>query len=395
MPQAGVPQGQRTMMPGSPAPAAAPNPYQTQYQIPPQYPPASPQDGTMMPQGAPQFAAAAPPAAPARKPVALLVLLALLILGAFGAGATVLVQSALGKKGGVGVLGSKQAALPAGPGAALNSSPQSPQGPGVMNAIGSPPPVGAPVTAHKGQNPDLPPSMLLSQGQRSPSSPSVLTLPTRTAPPGPSPLQVAPTPPPSGPSVAMQAPRTPPPPPDNSDFDRYLVWLRRVEEFRAALRAEGETQSFGVISDFFGAMMGLSDPDANDMEIQQRFNQGLMNKLNAVVHDIRLTLVNIQRTKPPVPDDCRALDLYYTQAVRLESEFTVRILQALATKNIGMIRSLGTRASSEINQNLGRANLKLREAYRGRGLNQLFEIETGSNGSMLGGLGGLKGLPGM
>jgi len=190
-------------------------------------------------------------------------------------------------------------------------------------------------------------------------------------------------------SITTGAPTAPNPALEAASFDRYIRWLRDVENFRAELRARGETESFAVIEQFYRAMLGLSDPDSNEADLERQFNEGLRMKLGQVVSDIRLTWRNIERTKPPVPLDCGALDRYFMRAVQLEGEQTTAILEALSRRDIGGIRSIGRRGVAEIDVQLGAANIELERVYRQRGLNPLFRIQTGGNSSLLGGMLGL------
>jgi hypothetical protein len=81
-------------------------------------------------------------------------------------------------------------------------------------------------------------------------------------------------------------------------------------------------------------------------------------------------------------------------AVDQESLATSKLMEAMARKDIGMVKSIGGRGVSNIDWNLGQANLQLKKVYDGRGLNQQFEISTGGNSSLLGGVMGLGGFGG-
>jgi len=74
-----------------------------------------------------------------------------------------------------------------------------------------------------------------------------------------------------------------------------------------------------------------------------------------------------------------------------ESQATAR-LDALGRRDIGTIKQIGGSGVGLIDRNLGLANRALERVYRGRGLNQQFEIQTGGNSSMLGGMVGLGGI---
>jgi hypothetical protein len=247
--------------------------------------------------------------------------------------------------------------------------------------------------------PNLAPSVVMAPGSTAPGAPSVTNatgVQTPTAPP----VLAAPNQPaPAAPSVA-QAPNRPLPKPDapavvdNSDLDRYIRWLQFVETERQGLRAMGETESFRMIDSFYQTAMGLADPDSNDAMIQRQFDQNIQVTLNRAVTATRMFRQNIMRTKPAVPSDCKALDQYYMAAMEEEGMQTVQLLDALVRKDIGRIKQIGRTATGRIDRNLGMANMRLEQAYRGRGLNQQFRIETGGNASMLGGLMGMGGMGG-
>jgi hypothetical protein len=187
----------------------------------------------------------------------------------------------------------------------------------------------------------------------------------------------------------MRAPQQPPP--DNSDFDRYLRWLQFIENERAGLRAQGETEAFRVIDSFYQAALQLADPYSNDVQVQQQFDQGMQLTLQRALRAAQVMRNNL-RTHPPVPPDCRALHQFYTTAAAQEADQTALLLDALARKDIGRVRSVGRSGMGMIDRNLGQANLELERVYKGRGLNPQFRIETGGNSSMLGGMLGLGGL---
>jgi len=142
----------------------------------------------------------------------------------------------------------------------------------------------------------------------------------------------------------------------------------------------------------YDTLFRLSDPDANDAQEQQRFQQGLRNQLNRAVADVRLFRANIIRSKPPVPPDCKVVDSYYMRAVDREGQQTAIVLDALARGDAGTIQRVGSSGVGSIDQDLGNANLALERAFRGRGLDPQFRIETGKSSSMLGSLMGMGGL---
>jgi len=282
---------------------------------------------------------------------------------------------------------------PIGPGVAQNPQPGMPQAPGVtQNPAGIPPPPGAPVTGGKTGNPDMAPGITMGPGTGSPGSPSVTMAPTVPLPPGPSPVmapQPAPTP---APSVAQGQQPAPPQPRDNSDLDRYLRWMQYVENERRGLRSIGETQSFALMEGYLNTLLSLADPDANETVAAQQMEQRMANMFRQTLVAINQFQQNIQRTRPPVPSDCKALDNLYLSASLREAQATAQLVQAMSRRDIGTIKTIGRSAVADINSKLGQANLELERVYKGRGLNQLFKIDAGGGSSMLDGISGLGGL---
>lgn len=349
--------------------------------------PAAPPAGYPHPPAAAPAAAVAGVAASRRRvPVWLALLFALALAGV--ATASLLLVTGKGRS----ILGASNLPLPGAPPVVGGVDPDLPPGAPVVSGGDRPPSPGDSAVSGKSSGPAVAPPLTLSNGVRPRRAPGVVQgVQPATPPAAPVTIGAQPAPPPAAPVTGAVQPRTPapPPPPDNSDFDRYLRWLQRVEDFRAGMRARGETESFRLINQFYSAALGLSDPDANDMAIQRNFNIQLRREMQSVVHDINLTWRNVNQTKPPVPADCRALDAYYMRAVTLEGEKTVQIMQALNRMDIGAVKAAGRTGIAQIDQNLGLANKELEEVFKKRGLNQLFRIETGGNSSMLGGLMGL------
>ncbi len=323
------------------------------------------------------------------KPVWLLAtILTLVAAGVVGAGVM------MAKRLRPAVTSAQQPGTPTGPGVQAAGGVGMPNGPGVTGSTGSTLPPG-PNTVGSTQKPDdgMAPPLTVSQNYGGPQGPSVVTSQSGPSTPmGPNPLGATGGNAPPAPPVTGGTPPPAPRPPDNADFDRYVRWLRYVETERSGLRAEGETESFRVIDSFYQTMLGLSDPDANDIQMQQQFDNRIRQSLQRTVQAIRIFGNNISRTKPPVPSDCRALDAHYLRAVTLEAEQTAGLLDALARKDIGRVRSIGKSGVGSIDTSLGMANRELEKVYQGRGLNQQFRIETGGNSSMLGGMIGLGGV---
>lgn len=369
------------------------------YQRPPQAGPPS-QPGAhptfQPPTSTPNYTAAPEPVA-AKKPVALLAAALALLATGVVAGSLLLFQ-----KSRAPVTGGQVAAVPQAPGLQQAPTQSLPQGPGVITAPSTPQAPGQPVTSapQVPKSDGMAPNVMMAPGSTAPSAPSVTQAPSVQAPAAP-PVLAAPNQAPApAPAVTGAVPRAQPRPAppaqpqvvDNSDFDRYIRWLQFVEQERAGLRAQGETESFRMIEGFYQTAMGLADPDSNDVVMQQQFDRNIQITLQRTVAAIRIFRTNILRTKPAVPADCKALDQFYMAAMEQEGLLTANLIDALTRKDIGRIKMLARGGTASIDRNLGQANLRLEQTYRGRGLNQLFRIETGGNSSMLGGLMGMGGL---
>lgn len=179
---------------------------------------------------------------------------------------------------------------------------------------------------------------------------------------------VPPAPLPAGPA---QRPASP----DNRDFDRYLQWVRRVEGLRAGLRVERKKWS-GV---FYETRLGLADPNSDDVRTQQRIDIGIERRLRGIAQSITHEWRALVGIKPSVPPDCQAFDSHYAQAIGLEIEKTTLFLEAVARRDFNQAKTASERSFRQINHNLGRANLKLREACQGRSIQQSFEIQVGES----------------
>jgi hypothetical protein len=171
---------------------------------------------------------------------------------------------------------------------------------------------------------------------------------------------------------------------DTADFDRYLRWLQFVEHERSRMRAQGETQTFSVMSTFSDTIVRGQSPRA--ASAARRAEQGLQGRVAQAARAVGLFRQNIVRTKPPVTSDCKPLDAYYTRAVMLEAETTAALLGAVARRDLGRMRTLARSGAAEIDRNLGMANKCLENVLRERGLAQQFRIQSGSSSSLLGGV---------
>lgn len=185
---------------------------------------------------------------------------------------------------------------------------------------------------------------------------------------------------------------------DNADFDKYLKWLRYVENERSGLRAQGETVAFQQIQGHINAEITMKkrdrivNPRLADPRIENWRSQNIQ-MLNNTVRAVQAFRANViqSRRNLLVPADCKGIDAYYMKALDQEVETTAALMGAMANGNEGAIRSIGSRGVGSIDMNLGMANKELKKAYESRSLNQLFFIETGGNASMLGGLTGIGG----
>lgn len=364
--------------PAAPAPGYAPQ--QTVYGAPQPGYGAAPAGYSPGPYGAPGVAA---PVGTGRKPVLLLAALLVLILGLVGGAAVLVVRNRAGS-----VVGGKQPLIPTGQGVQQAANPEAPRGPGALSSQGQMPPSGQPLTAAPRQPDGMAPSVLMAPGSQTPSAPSVTSVRQPALPNAPSAVSVTPQPGPAAPPVVGQRARAaaPQPTPDNSDFDRYIRWLRFVENERRGLRAKGENEIFRLLPLLITGgfdIQTLSDPDADPQEMNRRRLQATFNE---TLRAMNITWANIRRTKPAVPSDCRALDSYYMAGMEEEMVQTANVLRAFTAGNIGDLKSIGGRAVANIDEKLGLANRELESAFRQRGLNQQFRIETGGGSSMLGGL---------
>lgn len=118
-----------------------------------------------------------------------------------------------------------------------------------------------------------------------------------------------------------------------ADFDRYIRWLRYVEQERAGMRALSNSESFQAV-DSRGVRQRL---DGQSMDFLRRRNTAM-----------RLFRQNVARTKPPVPADMRALDAYYMRALETEGQQSVVVLE--------------------------QANTELAKAYQARQMPQAFRL---------------------
>jgi hypothetical protein len=330
-----------------------------------------------------------------KKPIALLAALLLLITGGVAAGTFFLV-----KKPNQAVTGGQVTQIPVAPGVQQASGTAMPQAPGVVAGVGGRPPgPGQPVTGAvpKPAEPGEAPSVMMAPGSTAPGAPSVTQVTGVQTPTAPAVIAAPNQPAPAAPPVTA-APYKPVPKPaapvvvDNSDLDKYIRWLEYVEQERQSLRALGEAEVFRMVTGIYDAMMGLADPDNTDAMIQGRMSQNTQVRINRTVLAIRAFRSNVLRTKPPVPTDCKALDQYYMAAMEEEGTKTLQILDAFQRQDLARLNMLRQTATRTIDRNLGQANLRLEQVFRGRGLNQQFRIETGNNSSMLGGLMGMGGL---
>ncbi len=343
------------------------------------------------------FAAPPPPASaavPARKPVGLLIGVVVLLVAAIAIGGVVVVQGRM--RSGASVTAAQAPELPQGPGVQQASSPEAPNGPGVMAGRVPPPPKGPSVVAQAEKPNDMAPSVLLGTGTEPPKAPSVVSgHATPQVPEGPSPLVSQPVPSPKAPSPLQQQPRQAPTkpaqpapqpqqPPDHRDLERYLEWLRYVENERVTLRAQAQGPLLNEMMAPLQNALALTDPDVNEnvLMAQDQQRKGLL--FRNIQRAMHVFHANVRRTKPPVPQDCRVVDLHFMGAMQLESELEMAVIDAFLKNDLGRLMVLKQTGVKGIDNRLRQANFALRQVFRGRNLPESFEITSGS-GAGIGG----------
>lgn len=384
--------------PGAPAQAPVPRP-----QAPPQPQPwtGSPQPNSPSPGhrpvGSPNPFAAAPPAAgtaaPSRKPVGLLIGVVVLLVAAVAVGGVVVVQGRM--RAAASVTASQTPELPLGPGVQQAASPEAPNGPGLMASRVPPPPKGPSVVAQAEKPNDMAPSVLLGTGTEPPRAPSVVSgNATPQVPEGPSPLAFQPPQPPAGPPVTASGGGSKPPPPkpqprpqqppDHRDLERYLEWLRYVENERVTLRAQAQGPLLTEMLAPLQNALALTDPDVNENVLMAQDQQRKGMLFRNIQRAMHVFHANVRRTKPPVPQDCRVVDFHFMGAMQLESELEMAVINAFLKNDLGRLMVLKQTGVRGIDSRLRQANFALRQVFRGRNLPESFEITSG-NGAGLGG----------
>jgi hypothetical protein len=345
------------------------------------------------PQPQPHAAAYAPGAAdaanaagagevgPSRRPMMLLIAAILLLTAGVTAAGIFLVPGARAT-----VLGAVAPQLAASPALQEALPGDLPAAPSLLTGDSPGLPPSSPVTQGASRPDEEIPSLIMAPGSRVPTAGAPVTAQERAPlPAGPNPIAGMSPPLPVGPGVHGSQP--PPPPVDNQDLDRYVRWLQYVEQERANLRAQAETESFRLFGSFYDSIIGLSDPFANEAGAEQQIQQGLQQAFVRTADAIQKFRQNIVRSKPPVPHDCQAVDRFYMRAMDVEGQQTLALFNALGNRDIGQVRAIGSSSVAEIDQNLTRADQELQKVFHGRRLNPQFKIQTGP--SMLSGMIGM------
>lgn len=375
------------------------------YPAPPQPPPAAaPPSGYTAPGYNPSGSApySPPVPTPRKKPVALLAALITVVLVGVGGATVALVK---GRQSAV-TAGLNGSGLPGNPVTEVASGAL-PPGPGVTNAATPTPAPGKPVTASPNlpkpkPGDDMAPGLTFGGGTTNTGS-SVTAVPNIATPTAP-PLTMTPNAtPPRGQRVDAApnrpAPRgnpvtaAPQPQAPNNDavFDRYLKWLEFVEGERQKMSAIQANMQQAQIKEFYDMIFAMSDPNAGP-EVDQRamrMPQQKMAEFAEVQRRVGIFWQNILRTKPPVPEDCKFLDGFYTEAARQCIIAAQEMQVALPRMDMGSIKSAGARMNV-VNANLKRANQELEKVRDVRRLPFTWSInQEGGGGGGMGGLGGM------
>lgn len=352
-------------------------------------------------QPAPGYAPPPLPEAPARKPVWLLALILALVAGGVTAGTLFLVK---GRQ--QSVVSNETPLIPSGDGAVQSSRPGEPGsgGPVQSGRPGRPGPGGAPVTSAPGKpGSDMAPSIMMGEGGKPGGAPSVVQAPTGPATPA-MPVQSAPaqTPKPSAPiqsAPRQRAPSSPPVvsappqlPPTANAIDRYLAWLQYAEAQRAKLSEQAnmmQAQEYAAFMDLL-FKQASGDVSAEDDRRLMQLPQEQLRKFYQIAEVQATYWQSWLRSKPPVPEDCRYLDKYYTDAGLIAMDTAAQLKLALARNNLGAVQT-AARRQGLIDQNLRKAQQELAKVRDVRRLPIHWDIQVGGGG----GISGFPSIPGL
>lgn len=384
----GAPQGDRTISYPAPQPQAGP----------PVGRPGAPAPGY-----SPNPSSYLPPVPQRKKPVALLAALITLVVVGVGGATVALVKNrqqpsvVAGPNGGL-VPGNPitevaSSSLPAGPAATSTPVPAPTPGKAVTATPNLPRPKGGD---------DMAPAVTMGP-DRSPTGPSVTSVQSVPVPAAP-PVTMAPSSPakPQAPVTGTPSARprpapsvtgTPQPQANNDPvFDKYLQWLQFVEGERQKMDAVKGTMEQQEIKEFYDLVLQMgSDTSPEADRKMMAYPQQKMAQFAEIQRRQQIFWNNMLRTKPPVPEDCKFLDYYYTTAAKLSIQTAQQLQGALTSGNYGAIQVL-SKNSAVINANLKRANAELEKVRDVRRLPFTWAIQESGGG---GGMGLGLGLPGM
>jgi hypothetical protein len=170
-----------------------------------------------------------------------------------------------------------------------------------------------------------------------------------------------------GPTASAQAQQT--------DPDRYMEWLRSVEDQRRRLREKLETEGLETEpgAESTTPVPGVPSP------AQER-------KLRRLLEQARTFQHNTLGIKPTVPNDCRALDTSYVAALEEESRLTIELLESRIREDAARVQSITRSGTRRVDMNVDTAAMELQKVYRQRGRLQQVRVESSRDGSLLGAL---------
>ena len=221
-------------------------------------------------------------------------------------------------------------------------------------------------------------SSVLMSGLENPSTPAVVQAP-RTQPKAP-PITQAPNPTkPAAPVVQAPAPV------DNSSFERYLNWLRFAEQEREKLTIQAGARQQQEIKEFYDLILQMGgDPGPEVDQKMIAYPDKQMKAFQDVVNSQAVFWQNIIRTKPAVPEDCKYLDFYYTEAGRISVALAEEAGRAAQARNMSGLQA-ALRKNALVDSNLKKANSELDKIKSVRRLRDDWMISglSGGGGGMM------------
>lgn len=166
---------------------------------------------------------------------------------------------------------------------------------------------------------------------------------------------------------------------DDPAYQRYLEWVRSVEDERANLRRQGP--------DLERRLQAEATPTSEETSpaaappTQRRASEAA----TSAEDTLRSTEARLSRAKPPVPVDCASFDRYYTQAMDTERRAVSDLIQAAATRDTARLNSLRRDSTAPVDTLLRSANDELDRTHRARGATTPTpRMQTGDGASLLG-----------